>query len=88
MSIIARSWQPRIREGHRGPVFIQGDHFQINAKGYKADPEQGSPGVRDLIDEAVAAGFHNIDVDTSTIVDLSPDGEDAQQAETPAAPPS
>jgi fructose/tagatose bisphosphate aldolase len=70
-----------IREGHRGPVFIQGDHFQINAKGYKADPEKEVQGVRDLIDEAVAAGFLNIDVDTSTIVDLSLDGEDAQQAE-------
>jgi fructose/tagatose bisphosphate aldolase len=70
-----------IREGHRGPVFIQGDHFQINAKGYKADPEKEVQGVRDLIDEAVAAGFLNIDVDTSTIVDLSLEGEDAQQAE-------
>ena len=70
-----------IREGHRGPVFIQGDHFQINAKGYKADAEKEVQGVRDLIDEAIAAGFLNIDVDTSTIVDLSLQGEDAQQAE-------
>lgn len=70
-----------IKEGHQGPVFIQGDHFQINAKGYKADPEKEVQGVRDLIDEALAAGFYNIDVDTSTIVDLSLDGEDAQQAE-------
>jgi fructose/tagatose bisphosphate aldolase len=70
-----------IREGHSGPVFIQGDHFQISAKGYKADAEKEVQGVRDLIDEAVAAGFLNIDVDTSTIVDLSLNGEDAQQAE-------
>ena len=28
-----------LREGWRGPVFIQGDHFQINAKKYAADPE-------------------------------------------------
>ncbi|HEX5166217.1 MAG TPA: class II fructose-bisphosphate aldolase [Thermomicrobiales bacterium] len=70
-----------IREGHQGPVFIQGDHFQINAKGYKADGEKEVQGVRDLIDEALAAGFYNIDVDTSTIVDLSLDGEDAQQAD-------
>lgn len=70
-----------IREGHQGPVFIQGDHFQINAKGYKADPEQEVQGVRDLIDEAIAAGFLNIDVDTSTIVDLSLGSEEEQQAE-------
>ena len=70
-----------IAEGHEGPVFIQGDHFQINAKGYATDPEAEMQGVRDLIDEALAAGFYNIDVDTSTIVDLSLDGEVAQQAE-------
>ena len=27
-----------LREGYRGPVFIQGDHFQVNAKKYKVDP--------------------------------------------------
>ena len=70
-----------IREGFQGPVFIQGDHFQINAKGYKSDPEKEVQGVRDLIDEALAAGFLNIDVDTSTIVDLSLGSEDEQQAE-------
>ncbi|MEI2618918.1 MAG: class II fructose-bisphosphate aldolase [Thermomicrobiales bacterium] len=70
-----------IREGFQGPVFIQGDHFQINAKGYKADAEKEVQGVRDLIDEALAAGFLNIDVDTSTIVDLSFPTEDEQQAE-------
>lgn len=70
-----------IREGFQGPVFIQGDHFQINAKGYKADGEKEVQGVRDLIDEALAAGFLNIDVDTSTIVDLSLATEDEQQAE-------
>jgi fructose/tagatose bisphosphate aldolase len=70
-----------IREGWTGPVFIQGDHFQINAKGYKSDPEAEVQGVRDLVIEALAAGFFNIDVDTSTIVDLSLGDENAQQAE-------
>ncbi|HET7457862.1 MAG TPA: aldolase, partial [Gemmatimonadaceae bacterium] len=27
-----------MREGFRGPVFIQGDHFQINAKKFAVDP--------------------------------------------------
>ena len=70
-----------LREGHQGPVFIQGDHFQINAKNYKSDAEKEVQGVRDLIVQGIAAGFYNIDVDSSTIVDLSLDGEDAQQAE-------
>lgn len=69
-----------IREAHPGPVFIQGDHFQISAADYKNDPEGQVQGVRDLAQKAIAAGFYNIDVDSSTIVDLSLDGEDAQQA--------
>ena len=31
-----------LREGFRGPVFIQGDHFQVNAKKYAVDPEDRS----------------------------------------------
>ncbi len=60
-----------IKEGHRGPLFIQGDHFQINAKKYAADPKAELKAVQDLIAEAVPAGFLNIDIDTSTLVDLS-----------------
>jgi fructose/tagatose bisphosphate aldolase len=60
-----------LKQGYRGPVFIQGDHFQINAKKYGADAEAEVQGVKDLIDEAIAAGFYNIDIDSSTIVDLA-----------------
>lgn len=59
-----------LREGFRGPVFIQGDHFQINAKKYAADPGPEVGAVKHLVREAMAAGFYNIDVDTSTLVDL------------------
>jgi fructose/tagatose bisphosphate aldolase len=60
-----------VREGHRGPVFIQGDHYQINAKRYAADKAGELEAVRDLTVEALAAGYFNIDIDASTIVDLS-----------------
>src|SRR5688500_1177524 len=60
-----------MREGFRGPVFIQGDHFQVNAKKYKADPATEVDAVRQLAREAIAAGFYNVDIDTSTLVDLS-----------------
>lgn len=60
-----------IREGHRGPVFIQGDHFQVNHKKYAVDPVTEVNAVKALVTEAVAAGFYNIDVDTSTLVDLA-----------------
>src|SRR3990170_2160717 len=60
-----------IREGHTGPLFIQGDHFQVNAKKYLQDPAKEIDGLRALIREAIAAGFFNIDIDSSTTVDLS-----------------
>src|SRR2546423_1330671 len=68
-----------LREGFRGPLFIQGDHFQVNAKKYKADPKPEVDAVKALVTEAVAAGFYNIDIDTSTLVDLSQKTLDEQQ---------
>jgi fructose/tagatose bisphosphate aldolase len=60
-----------IKEGHRGPIFIQGDHYQANAKRYASDPEGVVEGLRKLIRQALVAGYGNIDIDTSTLVDLS-----------------
>ncbi len=68
-----------LREGFRGPVFIQGDHFQVNAKKFAVDPVTEVAAVKQLIAEAMDAGFYNIDVDTSTLVDLSKPDLDAQQ---------
>lgn len=60
-----------IAEGFQGPVFIQGDHFQISAKKYATKPAEETQAVRALIQEAISSGFFNIDIDTSTLVDLS-----------------
>jgi fructose/tagatose bisphosphate aldolase len=68
-----------IAEGYTGPVFIQGDHFQVSAKRYASDPEAEIQAVRDLIKEAIAAGFFNIDVDTSTLVDIGKEDLNEQQ---------
>ena len=68
-----------IKEGFRGPLFVQGDHFQVSAKGYAADAENEVGAVKDLIEEATGAGFYNIDIDTSTLVDLSKEALDEQQ---------
>ncbi len=70
-----------IAEGFVGPVFIQGDHFQASAKKW-ATPEgkaAETKALESLIDEAVAAEFFNIDIDTSTLVDLSFATRDEQQ---------
>lgn len=68
-----------LREGFRGPVFIQGDHFQVNHKKWAADPKTEVDAVKALAKEAIAAGFYNIDIDTSTLVDLSKPTLDEQQ---------
>ncbi len=59
-----------MREGWRTPVFLQGDHFQFNRTKWSTDPGSELKGIKDLTREAVAAGFLNIDIDSSTLVDL------------------
>ncbi|GER93221.1 aldolase [hot springs metagenome] len=59
-----------VKEGFIGPVFIQGDHFQLVRKNYLSGPELETDYVKGLIKEAIEAEFYNIDIDTSTIVDL------------------
>src|SRR5216110_1562749 len=68
-----------LREGFVGPLFIQGDHVQVNAKKYAAEPEAELQALRTLIEEELHAGFYNIDIDTSTLVDLSKNSLDEQQ---------
>lgn len=59
-----------VKEGFEGPVFIQGDHFQLVRRHYLSDPEAEGGYVKGLIAEAIEAEFYNIDIDSSTIVDL------------------
>lgn len=68
-----------VREGYAGPVFIQGDHFQLVRKYYLADARPETDYVKGLIKEAVEAEFYNIDIDTSTIVDLVKETIEEQQ---------
>ena len=60
-----------IKEGYSGPVFIQGDHFQANAAKYKENPHKEIEALQALIWDAVSSGFFNIDIDSSTLVDLT-----------------
>jgi fructose/tagatose bisphosphate aldolase len=68
-----------LREGYTLPLFIQGDHCQVNQKKYQADPEAEVGEVKKLIAEEVGAGFYNVDVDTSTLVDLAQPTLEEQQ---------
>ncbi len=68
-----------VKEGYTGPVFIQGDHFQAVRKYFTSDPDLEVNYVKGLIAEAVDAEFYNIDIDTSTLVDLSKETIKEQQ---------
>jgi fructose/tagatose bisphosphate aldolase len=70
-----------VAAGWRGPVFLQGDHYQFNAKKYAADPEAMTEEIRRACRLALDAGYRNIDIDSSTLVDLSKDSVDEQQRE-------
>lgn len=59
-----------LKEGFEGPVFLQGDHFQVNAARFRTEPEKELSALETLIRKSVDAGFLNIDIDASTLVDL------------------
>ena len=76
-----RSSPARSRPAGAGPVFIQGDHYQFNAKKYAADPEAMTEEIRRACRLAIDAGYRNIDIDSSTLVDLSKPNVDEEQRE-------
>ncbi|MBA3379699.1 MAG: class II fructose-bisphosphate aldolase [Chloroflexia bacterium] len=60
-----------VKESWQGPVFIQGDHYQASLSAWGKDPAAELEAVRNLTVEAIRAGYGNIDIDASTLVDLS-----------------
>ena len=68
-----------IKENYSGPIFIQGDHFQVKAAKFKENPDKEIKALQVLIGDAISSGFYNIDIDSSTLVDLSkPDLKEQQ----------
>lgn len=67
------------KEDYKGPIFIQGDHFQVNEKKYKENPQKEIDSLKAVIEEAIDAHFYNIDIDSSTLVDLSKADVNKQQ---------
>lgn len=68
-----------IKEGYKGPVFIQGDHYQVRKKHFIEHKDEEMADLRSLIDGALDAQFYNIDIDASTLVDLEKPTVDEQQ---------
>ncbi len=70
-----------VREGFTGPLFIQGDHFQLKVAKKGKTKQSELKEIKKLIKEAIDAGFYNIDIDASTLVDYSYDEIKKQQQE-------
>jgi len=68
-----------VKEKYKGPVFIQGDHYQFSAKKFKDNPDEEIKKIKDLVKKSIDAGFYNIDIDASTLVDLEKSALDQQQ---------
>jgi fructose/tagatose bisphosphate aldolase len=81
MDFAASVYAGAIAAGWTGPVFVQGDHYQFNAKKYAADPEAMTEEIRRACRLAIDAGYRNIDIDSSTLVDLSQPNLDLEQKE-------
>lgn len=60
-----------IKENYVGPVFVQGDHYQFSVKNFTANRQDEIDKIKELIKKSIDAGFYNIDIDASTLVDLS-----------------
>ncbi|MBU2235517.1 class II fructose-bisphosphate aldolase [Patescibacteria group bacterium] len=68
-----------IKEEHSGPVFIQGDHFQAKLDNFVADRDKEVQVLKNIIENSISAGFLNIDIDTSTLVNLDKENVIEQQ---------
>ena len=70
-----------LASGYSGPVYIQGDHFQTKPIAEGVIEEGEVEKLKALIDSALANGFYNIDIDASTLVNLSAATLEEQQRE-------
>lgn len=59
-----------VKSGFKGPVFIQGDHYQFKEKIFNKNPQEEIDSIELLIKDSLMAQFYNIDIDASTLVDL------------------
>lgn len=66
-----------VREGYRGPVYLQGDHFQVPAAG-PDDPDLAA-----WLRAAIAAGFRQLDLDAAGLA--APETTDPRACQRPNA---
>lgn len=61
-----------LKENYKGPLFFQGDHYQVKAEKYFDFQKKNDEikAIEDLIKSSIDAGIYNIDIDASTLVAL------------------
>jgi hypothetical protein len=60
-----------IREGYQRAVFLQSDNIRIGRASYQVSRDDEIDRLKERIEEAITAGFFNIDLDTSSLADFS-----------------
>ena len=68
-----------VKEGYQGHVFLQGDHYQVKEKIFAENAEKELDDLKALIAESIKSEIYNIDIDASTLVDLSQPTIEKQQ---------
>ncbi len=68
-----------MKVGYKGPVFILGDHYQLRSDDFHDDKEAELRRIEQVIRSSIKAQFYNIDIDGSTLVNLSEVHEAVQQ---------
>lgn len=60
-----------IREGYQRAVFLQSGHIRVGSASYRVGRDDEIGRLKERLEEAVTAGFFNIDIDTSSLADFS-----------------
>lgn len=68
-----------VKTGYSGAIFIQGDHYQVDKETFSTDAVGELNKLKQLIIDSIKAQLYNIDIDASTIVDLSQETIEKQQ---------
>jgi len=70
-----------VAEEFIGPIYIQADHTQFSAEKYAQDPKEQEEVLKKFIKTSLDSGVYNIDIDASTLVDLTKTNLEEQQKE-------
>jgi len=70
-----------VAENYKGPIFVQGDHFQIKVEKFFNEEKKTNEieELKNLLRHSIESGVYNIDIDASTLVKIEEPTLDKQQ---------